>query len=130
MQILASQDGDFNRDKGRQVAETLLQAHPDATAIFAHNDEMAIGAISALEAAGKTPGKDVLIVSCDGEKEAVQAIVDGKIGATCECNPRFGPAAYKTMQRFAAGESIPPFIKNEDKFYDSTNAKELLATAF
>ena len=59
MKIVASQSGDFARDKGRQVAETLLQAHPDATAIYAHNDEMAIGAIAALEAAGKKPGKDV-----------------------------------------------------------------------
>ena len=49
MQILASQTGDFNRDKGRQVMETLLQAHPDVTVVYAHNDEMAIGAIAALE---------------------------------------------------------------------------------
>ena len=56
MKIVASQTGDFARDKGRQVAETLLQAHPDVTAIYAHNDEMALGAIAALEAAGKKPG--------------------------------------------------------------------------
>src|SRR6476619_6743609 len=71
MKILASQSGDFARDKGRQVAQTLLQAHPEATAIYAHNDEMALGAISALEAAGKKPGKDVTIVSVDGEKDGV-----------------------------------------------------------
>ena len=65
MEILASQTGDFARDKGRQVMETLLQAHPDVTAVYAHNDEMAIGAIAALEAAGKTPGKDVIVVSID-----------------------------------------------------------------
>jgi ABC-type sugar transport system substrate-binding protein len=130
MQIVASQDGDFTRDKGRQVAETLLQAHPDATAIFAHNDEMALGAIAALKAAGKVPGKDVLIVSCDGEKEAVQAIIDGTIGATCECNPRFGPKAFATMQAYANGETIPPFIKNTDQFYEASNAKDLVATAF
>jgi ribose transport system substrate-binding protein len=130
MQIVASQNGDFTRDKGRQVAETLLQAHPDATAIFAHNDEMALGAIAALQGAGKVAGKDVLIVSCDGEKEAVQAIIDGKIGATCECNPRFGPKAFATMQAFANGETIPGFIKNVDQFYDASNAKQLLDTAF
>ncbi len=130
MQIVASQNGDFTRDKGRQVAETLLQAHPDATAIFAHNDEMALGAIAALQGAGKVAGKDVVIVSCDGEKEAVQAIIDGKIGATCECNPRFGPKAFATMQAFANGETIPGFIKNVDQFYDASNAKQLLDTAF
>ena len=73
------QSGDFARDKGRQVAETLLQAHPDATAIYAHNDEMAIGAIAALEAAGKMPGKDIIIVSIDGTRDALQAIIDGKM---------------------------------------------------
>ena len=130
MSIVASQNGEFTRDKGRQVAETLLQAHPDATAIFAHNDEMALGAVAALKAAGKVPGKDVLIVSCDGEKEAVQAIIDGEIGATCECNPRFGPKAFATMQSYAAGETIPPMIINADQFYDAGDAKQLIATAF
>jgi ribose transport system substrate-binding protein len=130
MKIVASQDGDFNRDKGRQVAETLIQAHPEANVIYAHNDEMAIGAIAALEAAGKTPGRDVLIVSIDGEKDGVQAIVDGKIGAICQCSPLFGPVAFKTMQDYAAGKKIPPFIKNEDNFYDGENAKKELPNAF
>ena len=98
-EIVASQTGDFARDKGRQVAEALLQAHPDADIIYAHNDEMAMGAIAALEAAGKVPGKDVLVLSIDGGKEAVQAVVDGKIAAVVECNPRFGPKAFETMQR-------------------------------
>jgi ribose transport system substrate-binding protein len=128
--ILASQSGDFSRDKGRQVAETLLQAHPDATIIYAHNDEMALGAIAAIEAAGKVPGKDILIVSIDGEKDAVQAIIDGKIGATCECSPRFGPKAFDIMYSYAAGEKIDPVIINPDRFFDASNAKEMLATAF
>ncbi|MBZ9814702.1 ABC transporter substrate-binding protein [Mesorhizobium sp. CA7] len=128
--IVASQSGDFARDKGRQVAETLLQAHPEADIIYAHNDEMALGAIAALEAAGKTPGKDVLIVSIDGEKDGVQAIVDGKIGAICGCSPLFGPKAFATMADYAAGKQIPPFIKNDDDFYDGTNAKDKISTAF
>jgi galactofuranose transport system substrate-binding protein len=130
MQIVASQSGDFARDKGRQVAETLLQAHPDANAIYAHNDEMAIGAISALEAAGKTPGKDVTIVSIDGTRDALQAIVDGKMGATVECNPRFGPKAFATLAAYAKDETIPPWVVNEDKFFDAGNAKEEVANAY
>ncbi len=130
MKIVASQNGEFTRDKGRQVAETLLQAHPDATTIYAHNDEMALGAIAALKAAGKTPGKDVIVCSIDGEKEAVQAVIDGTLGATCECNPRFGPKAFATMKAYADGDTIPPFIQNTDKFYDKDSAKDLLATAF
>lgn len=130
MEIVASQSGDFARDKGRQVAETLLQAHPDATAIYAHNDEMAVGAISALEAAGKQPGKDVMLVSIDGTRDALQAIIDGKLGATVECNPRFGPKAFETMMRYAKGEEIPAWVKNDDKFFDAGNAKVEIANAY
>lgn len=129
-EIVASQTGDFARDKGRQVAESLLQAHPDADIIYAHNDEMAMGAIAALEAAGKVPGKDVLVLSIDGGKEAVQAVVDGKIAAVVECNPRFGPKAFETMQRYAKGEAIDPILVNEDKFYDASNAAAELANAY
>ncbi|OBZ97523.1 sugar ABC transporter substrate-binding protein (plasmid) [Pararhizobium polonicum] len=129
-EIVASQTGDFARDKGRQVAESLLQAHPDADVIYAHNDEMAIGAISAIEAAGKVPGKDILVLSIDGGKEAVQAVVDGTIAAVVECNPRFGPKAFETMARYAKGEHIEPWVKNVDKFYDGSNAKEESAGAY
>jgi galactofuranose transport system substrate-binding protein len=130
MQIVASQSGDFARDKGRQVAETLLQAHPDATAIYAHNDEMAVGAIAAIEAAGKVPGKDIVLVSIDGTRDALQAIIDGKLGATVECNPRFGPKAFETMAAYAKGEQIPAWVKNDDKFFDSANAKDEIANAY
>jgi ABC-type sugar transport system substrate-binding protein len=130
MEVIASQDGDFERNKGRQVTETLLQANPDATAIYAHNDEMAIGAIAALEAAGKKPGKDVIIVSVDGSKDALQEIIDGKMGATVECNPRFGPKAFETLKKYADGEKIPATIINPDKFFDSSNAKQEIANAY
>jgi galactofuranose transport system substrate-binding protein len=128
--LLASQTGDFARDKGRQVAETLLQAHPDADIIYAHNDEMAIGAISAVEAAGKVPGKDVMILSIDGGKEIVQLIIDGKVAAVCECSPLFGPKAFDTAVAFANGDAIPPKLINPDRFYDASNAKESLAGAY
>jgi galactofuranose transport system substrate-binding protein len=130
MEILASQTGDFARDKGRQVMETLLQAHPDVTAVYAHNDEMAIGAIAALEAAGKVPGKDVIVVSIDGEKDALQAIIDGKLGATVECNPRFGPSAFDTLEKYIKGEQIPEKIINPDNFYDSGNASKEIANSY
>jgi ribose transport system substrate-binding protein len=130
-QIVASQSGDFARDKGRQVAETLLQAHPDANVIYAHNDEMAIGAIAALEAAGRTAGReDCLVFSIDGGREAVQLVVDGKIEAVVECNPRFGPKAFDTAVAYANGETIEPVIINPDEMYTPENAAELLDTAY
>jgi galactofuranose transport system substrate-binding protein len=128
--LLASQTGDFARDKGRQVAETLLQAHPDADIIYAHNDEMAIGAISAIEAAGKVAGKDVMILSIDGGKEIVQLVIDGKVAAVCECSPKFGPKAFDTAVAYANGEAIPAKLINPDRFYDASNAATELATAY
>ncbi len=122
MKIVASQSGDFARDKGRQVMQTLLQAHPDVTAVYAHNDEMAVGAISALEAAGKKPGKDVMVVSIDGTADALSAIAEGKMGATIQSSPFFGPVTCKTAQDYAAGTKIPAWVKVEDKFYDKSNA--------
>jgi galactofuranose transport system substrate-binding protein len=130
MKVLASQDGDFNRDKGRQVMETLLRAHPEVDAVYAHNDEMAIGAIAALKAAGRKPGKDVTVVSIDGEKAALQAIMDGELGASVECNPRFGPKAAETTLAYANGQQIPAKIINPDKFFDTANAKQFVDAAY
>ncbi|GGJ36517.1 ABC transporter substrate-binding protein [Deinococcus roseus] len=130
MKILASQTGDFSRDKGRQVMETLLQAHPEVDVVYAHNDEMAIGAIAALEAAGRKPGKDVLVLSIDGGREAVQLVVDGKIAYVVECNPKFGPKAYSTLKDYAAGKKINAKIINPDREFHSANAAKLLPSAY
>ena len=105
--VVAEQTGDFARDKGQQVMEQLIQSHPDITAVYAENDEMGLGAVTAIKAAGKKPGKDVKIVSIDGTRNAVQAIVDGSYNAVIESNPRFGPLAFQTLQKFDGGEPIP-----------------------
>lgn len=130
MEIVASRSGDFARDTGRQVMETLLQAHPDVNVVYAHNDEMAIGAIAALEAAGRTPGEDVLVVSIDGTRDALQAIIDGKMGVTVESSPFFGPLACETMRRYAAGETIEPWVKVEDRIFTAENAADHIDEAY
>ncbi|WP_206184958.1 ABC transporter substrate-binding protein [Thermoactinospora rubra] len=130
MKIVASQDADFTRAKGQQVMETLLQSNPDVNAVYAHNDEMAIGAISAIKAAGKTPGKDVVVVSIDGSRDALQAVSRGELYATVECNPRFGPAAFKTMQEYAEGKPVPTVLVNQDRFFDQSNAKQFIEEAY
>jgi len=130
MQIIASQSGDFARDKGRQVFQTLYQAHPEATALFSHNDEMTMGAIAAMEAAGKTPGKDLLIASIDGTKDAAQAVADGKIVVLVECNPHFGPASFQAIEDYADGKTIPPMIVNKDRLFTKENIAAYLPEAF
>lgn len=131
MKVLASQTGDFSRANGQKVMENLIQAHGNAiTAVYAHNDEMALGAIQALKAAGRNPGKDVLIVSIDGEKDALKAIVAGEMNATVECNPRFGPVAFDTLEKYLRGEKIPAKIINPDRFFDASNAAQHVDEAF
>ncbi|MEM1387081.1 MAG: ABC transporter substrate-binding protein [Pseudomonadota bacterium] len=129
-EIVASQTGDFARDLGRQVMETLLQAHPDVNVVYAHNDEMAIGAIQALELAGRKPGEDVLVVSIDGTRDALQAIIDGKMGVTVESSPFFGPLACEVMKKYAAGEEIPHWVKVEDRIFTKDNAADHIDEAY
>lgn len=130
IEIVASQSGDFTRALGQQVMEQLLQAYPDVDAVYAHNDEMALGAIQALKDAGRKPGEDVLVVSIDGTRDALQAIIDGDLGATCECNPRFGPLAFDTIEKFLAGEPIPVKITVEDMFFTAENAANFIEYAY
>ena len=130
MKILASQTGDFARDKGRQVMETLLQAHPDVNVVYAHNDEMAIGAIAALEAAGKKPGTDVLVLSIDGGYEAVKLVTEGKINYVVECNPKFGPKAFDTLVEYAGGKKLGAKLINPDRDFHKGNAAQLLSSTY
>jgi ribose transport system substrate-binding protein len=131
MKILASQDGNFTRAQGQKVMENLIQAHgKNITVVYAHNDEMALGAIQALKAAGMNPGKDVLVVSVDGERAALEAITRGEMNVTVECNPRFGPIAFDTLEKFRRGEKLPPKIINEDRFFDSNNAAQFVNEAY
>lgn len=130
LEIIAEQTANFARDEGQSVTEQLLQSNPDITAIYAHNDEMALGAVTAVRAAGKDPGQDIKIVSIDGTRNAVQAIVDGDINAVIESNPRFGPLAFQTAEDFYAGEEIPEDVIIEDDSYTSENAEQDLGKAF
>ncbi|MFD8956084.1 substrate-binding domain-containing protein, partial [Streptomyces anulatus] len=130
LEIVAQQTGEFARDKGQQVMEQLIQSKPDITAVYAENDEMGLGAVTALKAAGKKPGKDVKIVSVDGTRNAVQALVNGEYNAVIESNPRFGPLAFATAQKFYAGEAIPENVIITDREYDEANAEESLGGAY
>jgi simple sugar transport system substrate-binding protein len=92
-QIMRSQSGDFTRAKGKEVMEAFIKAEGQKKidVLFAHNDDMAIGAIQAIEEAGFKPGEDIRIVSIDGVRGAFEAMKEGKLNATVECNPLLGP---------------------------------------
>jgi ribose transport system substrate-binding protein len=91
---------------------------------------MALGAIVALKSAGKEPGKDVKVISIDGTRGAVQAVVDGTINGVVESNPRFGPIAFDTLESFLSGEPIAPDLIISDKEYTPENAADEVANAY
>ncbi len=122
MEILASQSGDFNIEKGKEVMEALLAQHADAvTAVYAHNDDMALGAIQALEAAGKKPGTEVTVISIDGGKAALGALVEGKLNCVVECLPLLGPNAFDALEKIKAGEKLEKWQKVDDQLFDAEN---------
>jgi ribose transport system substrate-binding protein len=131
MQIVASQTGDFSRAAAQRVMQNIAQSlGTQITAVYAHNDEMALGAIQALRASGRTPGTDVKIVSIDGQRAALEAIQRGELGATVESNPRFGPIAFETIEQVRKGEQVPTKKLITDRFFDRTNAAQFVAEAY
>ncbi|MDB4879380.1 MAG: rbsB, ribose transport system substrate-binding protein [Gemmatimonadetes bacterium] len=131
MTILASQTGNFSRAQGERVMQNLAQSlGTRITAVYAHNDEMALGAVQALKATGRKPGTDVTIVSVDGQRAALEAIQGGELGATVESNPRFGPLAFDTIEKLRRKETIPPKILLSDRLFDRANAAQFVGEAY
>ena len=128
LKIIDSQSGDFRRAGGKEVMEAFLKKHGRAIRIvYAHNDDMALGAAQAIEEAGLKPGTDVILVSIDAIREAVQAVVDGRLNCTVECNPLFGPKVYDTIGRLLRKEPVPKKSYNKDELFDATNAAAVIA---
>jgi galactofuranose transport system substrate-binding protein len=128
VKIIMSQSGDFTRAKGKEVMEAFLKA-PNAkeiTVLFAHNDDMALGAIQAMEEAGLKPGQDIKIVSIDGVRGAFEAMKDGKLNVTVECNPLLGPQLFDLIEKVAKGESVPTRVVTEEGVYEQAQAAEVL----
>jgi galactofuranose transport system substrate-binding protein len=127
LKIIDSQSGNFERSGGKQVMEAFLKKHGKAiNVVYAHNDDMALGAAQAIEEAGLKPGKDITLVSIDAIGEAVKAVAAGRLNCTVECSPLFGPKVYDTIAKVLAGEKVPKKIYNVDELFDSTNAAKAL----
>jgi len=130
IKFIKSQSGDFTRAKGKEVMEAFLKS-PEGkqiNALYAHNDDMALGAIQAIEEAGLKPGKDIVIVSIDGVKGAFEAMVEGKLNCTVECNPLIGPQLFDAVEAVMAGKKLPKRTAVKEGVYDESAAKESLPT--
>jgi simple sugar transport system substrate-binding protein len=121
--VVASQTGDFTRAGGKQVMTAFLKAHPDINLLFAHNDDMALGAIEAIQAAGKVPGKDIKILSIDAVHDGMQALADGKINHIVECSPLLGPQLFDTAKKVLAGDTMEKWIKTTETEFTPDQAK-------
>ena len=124
---LDSQTGNFTRADGKTVMEGFLQKYgSDIDLLYAHNDDMALGAIDAIEAAGLVPGVDIQIVSIDAVKDGMQALVDGKINYIVECNPLLGELAAGLVTDVLAGTEVEKAYYVEDQSFTQEQAAEVI----
>jgi ABC-type sugar transport system substrate-binding protein len=127
-QITRSQTGNFTTSEGKAVMEAFLKADKTIQVLYAHNDGMALGAIQAIKEAGLQPGKDIIVVGVDAVKGAFQAMVDGEMNATIECNPLLGPQAVQAINDLRAGKKLPAKIDTIEGVFDQTTAAAALPT--
>lgn len=126
LKVIASQTGDFTRAKGKEVMQAFLKAHKDIDVLYAHNDDMALGAIQAIEAAGLKPGVDITIISVDATKDGMTAASEGKINYIVECNPLLGPQLMQAVNDVLTGKEIPQRIVTEEGAFTSEEALKVL----
>lgn len=121
--IIRSQTGDFTRAKGKEVMEAFLKAEgKKINVLYAHNDDMAIGAIQAIEEAGMKPAKDIVIISIDAVKGAFEAMMAGKLNVSVECSPLLGPQLMAAVKDLKAGKTLPRRIVTEEGIFPMETA--------
>ena len=129
MKIIDSESCDFTVAKGKEVMEIFLKTHgKNITALYAHNDDMALGAIQAIEEYGLGPGVDIKIVSVDAARGAFDAMIAGKLNATVECNPLLGPQFFELALKVVNGEPVPKWVPSKEGVFFPDNAKDILPT--
>ncbi len=124
--LLAKQTGEFTQAKGQEVMESFLKAYPNIDVVIAENDNMAFGAIDAIKAVGKVPGKDIIIISFDAVHEAFNRMIAGEINADVECNPLHGPRVAEIIQTLEKGGSVDKIMYVKEGTFDTTNAAAIL----
>ena len=124
--VVASQTGDFTRAKGKEVMEAFLKANSDIDVLYAHNDDMGLGAIEAIEGAGLKPGVDIKIITVDAVRDGMQALADGKINYIVECSPLLGPQLMELVEKVADGGTVEARVLTEESTFTQEQAKTVL----
>jgi len=129
MVIIDSKPGDFTVARGKEVMEDFLRLYgTKIDAVFAQNDDMALGAIQAIEEYNLKPGEDIKIVSVDAAQVAFQAMIDGKLNATVECNPLLGSQFFEIALKVVNGEAVSKRVYSKEDIFFPENAAEILPT--
>jgi ABC-type sugar transport system substrate-binding protein len=128
-QVIGEATGNFTRAEGRTAMEAALQAYPDLDLVFSHNDDMGLGAIEAIEAAGLVPGEDITIVTVDAVKDGLQALEDGKFNFVVECNPVFGDQLAELIKKVHAGEDVPEQTYVEESAFGQDDVDQAFVDA-
>ena len=129
LEVVAQQTGNFTRAEGQALMETWLKSVDKIDVLIAQNDDMALGAIDAIKAAGLVPGEDIIIVGCDSVKAAFEAIVAGEMNATIECNPLYGEFVVNCIEALESGETFDKeVIHPEEGVYDCVGGIEVEGT--
>lgn len=122
--VLESEHADFTLEQGEKVMRSFLQSHGREIAVlYAHNDDMALGAIEAIEAYGLRPGKDIVILSVDGTRRALKSMAEGKINAVVECNPLLGPNLMQAVRELTEGRTLPKRIVTPETVFTEVTAE-------
>ena len=126
---LAQQDGNFTLTDGKKVMANFISRYGSKIdMIYAHNDDMAVGALQALQEAGFT--KKLYIGSTDGTKRGIQNVANGKFSIVVQSDPHFGPVTFRTIDLYFAGQKVAPLITVQDRTYTKANAASLISTGF
>ena len=133
IEIVSSQNGQWSRTETQKLMQNIIQSlgKDGFNAVYAQNDEMAMGAVLALKAAGiKVGAEGVKVVTVDGQKQAIQYVVNGEISCISTCTPLFGPSAFTALEDYLQGKELPKIIYNKEKVITQANAAEEIKTAW
>ncbi len=132
MEVIRSLNGDFLKSRGAECMRELLKTYgSDIDVVYSHNDEMTLGALTEIEQAGYTPGKDIVIISVDGGQDAINVLKEGKINCIVECTPMLGSTLMDTALKLKNGEKVDKLIHPEEKYFsDEQDLSDLPARGY
>lgn len=125
IKIIATQSGDFTRAGGKEVMESFLKTYKgEINGVYAHNDDMVLGAIEAIKEAGLVPAKDIVTVSIDGVNAIFVAMAAGEANVTVECNPLLGPQFLDVARKLVKGEEVEKWVKSDEGIFWADTAEQ------